>query len=210
MDVRLPEHFPAGEERGHEVAQKRKAKSSRNAELTEEQKLDPVQWVKFYWEQQSDADPYPFLAMSSVLRLHQLMTSVLEQELKQGFEMSLTDYLMLKTLQMSDTGTRLLSRVAWHLLVHATTVTIATDRLEGRGLLVRQAHPRDRRATLVTITDEGRTLVDAATEALAKVDYGLPGLTAAQAKQLVEFIAPIRSAGGDQDRAHSTSSSGAA
>ncbi|MGH3629872.1 MAG: MarR family winged helix-turn-helix transcriptional regulator [Sciscionella sp.] len=197
--------------KGTNVAQRRKAKSARNAELTDEQKLDPVEWVKFYWEQQNDADPYPFLAMSSILRLHQLMTSVLDQELKQGFEMSLTDYLMLKTLQMSDTGTRLLSRVAWHLLVHATTVTIATDRLEARGLLVREAHPRDRRATLVTITDEGRELVNAATEALAKADYGLPGLTPEKATELVKFIAPIRRAAGDQDRAHGTaSSSGAA
>jgi DNA-binding MarR family transcriptional regulator len=192
------------------AAKSRKRKTARNAKLTGEQKRDPIEWVKFYWEQQNDADPYPFLAMSSVLRLHQLMTSVVEHELKQGFEMSLTDYLMLKTLQLSDTGTRLLSRVAWHLLVHATTVTIAADRLEARGLLARQAHPRDRRATLVTITDEGRKQIDAATEALRNVDYGLPGLTSAQAQQLVEFIAPIRGAAGDQDRAHSTSANGAA
>lgn len=208
MNFLKPEQF--GLRKVVSVAQKRKPKSARSAELTDEQKQDPVQWVKFYWEQQSDSDPYPFLAMSSVLRLHQLMVAALEQKLKQGFEMSLTDYLMLKTLQMSDTGTRLLSRVAWHLLVHATTVTIATDRLEGRGLLVREAHPRDRRATLVTITDKGRELVDVATEALADIDFGLPGLSAEDAKKLVEFIAPIRSAGGDQDRAHGDASTGAA
>ncbi|RZL85041.1 MAG: MarR family transcriptional regulator [Rhodococcus sp. (in: high G+C Gram-positive bacteria)] len=177
-------------------------KSARNAELTDAEKLDPMQWIKFYWQQQVDDDPYPFLGMSSVLRLHQLMTSVLERELKKGFEMSLTDYLMLKTLQLSDTGTRLLSRVAWHLLVHATTVTIATDRLEARGLLTRQAHPNDRRATLVTITDEGRALVDEATAALSVVDFGLPGLTQDQAEALVEIVAPIRKAAGDLDRAH--------
>lgn len=184
------------------VAQKVARKSARNAELTEAEKLDPMQWIKFYWQQQVDDDPYPFLAMSSVLRLHQLMTSVLEQELKKGFEMSLTDYLMLKTLQLSDTGTRLLSRVAWHLLVHATTVTIATDRLEARGLLTRQPHPKDRRATLVTITSEGRALVDEATAALGKADFGLPGLTPDQAEALVGIVAPIRKAAGDLDRAH--------
>lgn len=192
------------------AARSRKRKTAAEADLTDTQKNDPVQWVKFYWEQGSKEDPHPFLAMSSVLRLHQLMTSAMEAELKEHFGLSLSDYLMLKTLEMSDTGTRLLSRVAWNMLVHATTVTIMTDRLEARGLLVREAHPRDRRATLVTITAEGRKLVGAATKALSKVNYGLPGLTAERAKQLVEFIAPIRSAAGDQDRVHGTSADGAA
>lgn len=192
------------------AARSRKRKTAAEADLTDEQKNDPVQWVKFYWEQGSKEDPHTFLAMSSVLRLHQLMTSAMEAELKEHFGLSLSDYLMLKTLEMSDTGTRLLSRVAWNMLVHATTVTIMTDRLEARGLLVREAHPRDRRATLVTITAEGRKLVGAATKALSKLNYGLPGLTAERAKQLVEFIAPIRSAAGDQDRVHGTSADGAA
>jgi hypothetical protein len=52
----------------------------------------------------TDADPPGFLAMSSVLRLHQLMTSIIEHELKVDFKLSPTDYLVLKTLQMSDTA----------------------------------------------------------------------------------------------------------
>lgn len=170
--------------------------------LAEEERLDPVQWIKFYWERHADDDPYPFLAMSSVLRLHQLMTSMLEQNLKQSFSLNLTDYLMLKTLQMSDTGTRLLSRVAWHLLVHATTVTLAADRLESRGLLIRRAHPRDRRATCVSITDEGHRLVDEATSALKESGFGMPGLSPEQARVLVELMAPIRKTAGDVDRTH--------
>jgi DNA-binding MarR family transcriptional regulator len=188
----------------------RKRTTAAEAPLSDRQKQDPVEWVKFYWEQSSKDDPYPFLAMSSVLRLHQLMTSIMETELKESFKLTLTDYLMLKTLELSDTGTRLLSRVAWNLLVHATTVTIITDRLEKRGLLAREAHPHDRRATLVTITAEGRKLIAAATKALAKLDYGLPGLTAAKARQLVEFIAPLRSDAGDQDRVHGRASEGVA
>jgi DNA-binding MarR family transcriptional regulator len=184
------------------MADKHLSATARTATLTEEEKLDPMQWIKFYWEQQVADDPYPFLAMSSVLRLHQLMTSMLERELKQKFELNLTDYLMLKTLQMSDTGTRLLSRVAWHLLVHATTVTIATDRLESRGLLERHAHPRDRRATCVTITEEGRRVVDEATSALEGNCFGMPGLTPERARVLVELVAPIRKFAGDVDRAH--------
>ncbi|AII10929.1 MarR family winged helix-turn-helix transcriptional regulator [Rhodococcus opacus] len=176
--------------------------TARTAPLTEDEKQDPMQWLQYYWSQQIDDDPNPFLAMSSLMRTHQLMTSAIDTKLKKEFELSLTDYLMLKTLQLSDTGTRLLSRVAWHLLVHATTVTIATDRLENRGLLNRHAHPKDRRATYVTITDEGRRLVDTATAGLRDISYGLPGLDPVTAKALVDLLAPIRKAAGDLDRAH--------
>lgn len=188
----------------------RKKKISAEAELTDEQKQDPVEWVKFYWEQNSTEDPYNFLAMSSILRLHALMTSAMETELKQSFQLSLTDYLMLKTLELSDTGTRLLSRVAWNLLVHATTVTIITDRLEKRGLLAREAHPNDRRATLVTISAEGRKLVASATKALSKLDYGLTGLSSEDARKLVEMLAQVRRGAGDEDRAHGQAKGGAA
>lgn len=186
----------------------RKKKTSAEAELTDLQKQDPMEWVKFYWEQNSTEDPSRFLAMSSILRLHALMTSTMESVLKQSFKLGLTDYLMLKTLELSDTGTRLLSRVAWNLLVHATTVTIITDRLEKRGLLAREAHPSDRRATLVTISPEGRKLVAEATKALSEVDYGLTGLSSADAMALVEMLAHVRRGAGDQDRAHNRTKNG--
>lgn len=188
----------------------RKKKTSAEAELTDLQKQDPMEWVKFYWEQNSTEDPSRFLAMSSILRLHALMTSTMESVLKQSFKLGLTDYLMLKTLELSDTGTRLLSRVAWNLLVHATTVTIITDRLEKRGLLAREAHPSDRRATLVTISPEGRKLVAEATKALSEVDYGLTGLSTADAMALVDMLAHVRRGAGDQDRAHSRTKNGTA
>ena len=176
-------------------------KTAAEADLTEAQKRDPVEWVKFYWEQTSDADPHPFLAMSSILRVHALMTSTLEAELK-NYDLALSDYLMLKTLELSDDGTRLLSRVARHLLVHPTTVTLISDRLEKRGLLKRQPHPHDRRATLVSITAKGRKVTAGATRALEEVDYGLPGLSPAKVRQLVTSLAFARNQAGDEDRVH--------
>ncbi|MDO3402719.1 MarR family transcriptional regulator [Mycolicibacterium neoaurum] len=179
----------------------RTRKTAADADLTDAQKRDPVEWVKFYWEQSSDADPHPFLAMSSILRVHALMTTTLEAELK-TYELALSDYLMLKTLELSDDGTRLLSRVARHLLVHPTTVTLISDRLEKRGLLKRQPHPHDRRATLVSITTKGRKVNADATRALEQVDYGLPGLSPAKVKQLVSSLAYVRNQAGDEDRVH--------
>lgn len=175
--------------------------------LTEKQQHDPVQWMRFYWEQQTSDDPSGFLAMTSLLRLHHLMTTALEHRLRAQCAISLTDYQILKALQLSETGTWLLSRMAWHLMVHATTVTLAVERLETKRLVKRHSHPHDRRTTLVTITDEGRELTDAATEAMTRVQFGLPGLTPAQARSLIAAVARLRAAAGDLDRAYGSAPS---
>ncbi len=170
--------------------------------LTERQRHDPVQWMRYYWERQSHDDPSRFLAMTSLLRLHHLMTSALDHQLRTEFAISLTDYQILKALQLSETGTWLLSRLAWHLMVHATTVTLAAERLETKRLVERHAHPRDRRATLVTITDDGRDVTDGATAALSRMEFGLPGLTSSQARSLIATVGRLRAAAGDLDRAY--------
>lgn len=163
---------------------------------------DPVEWASHYWSKYDLGDQQDaFLAMSSALRLQRIMTDTVEAELR-TYSLNLTDYLVLMTLELSENGTRLLSRLAWNLLVHATTITLATDRLENRGLLYRHAHPSDRRATCVTITDEGRELTRKATDALKAVKFGLTGSTPAQQRKLLSVLAALRSAAGDIDRAH--------
>ncbi len=175
--------------------------------LTQKQQHDPVQWMRFYWERQTDDDPSAFLAMTSLLRLHHLMTSALEHQLRAECAISLTDYQILKALQLSETGTWLLSRMAWHLMVHATTVTLAVERLEAKRLVRRHSHPHDRRATLVTITDDGRELTDRGTEAMDRAEFGLPGLTSGQARSLIATVARLRAHAGDIDRAYGSSPS---
>jgi DNA-binding MarR family transcriptional regulator len=159
---------------------------------------DPVTWARHYWRQQ-DAGPGQdaFIAMSSVLRFHRLMTADVEDHLKKH-GLNLTDYMLLMTLELSATGSRPVSRLARALLVHATTATLATDRLAARGLLSRAPDPGDRRTTLVAISDEGRTLVRAASAALATLAYGLSGTSAADRAELVEVLARLRAAAGDR------------
>ncbi|MDP9182146.1 MAG: MarR family transcriptional regulator [Actinomycetota bacterium] len=161
---------------------------------------DPVDWARHYWRKQGlGGGEDAFIAMSSVLRFHRLMTESVEEELKKH-KLNLTDYMLLMTLQLSETGTRLISKLARNLLVHATTATLATDRLEARGLLERAPHPTDRRATLVSITDDGRKLVQSASHALDELDFGLAGTSNADRAELVEVLARLRAASGDQDR----------
>ena len=58
-------------------------------------------------------------------------------------------------------------------------MTNAVDRLEAAGLVERQPHETDRRALVLALTDEGRRVADAATEALKKAQPGTPAFRAA-------------------------------
>ena len=171
-------------------------------EVDDRKPTDPVDWASHYWEKRELGDHQEaFLAMSSTMRLHRILVDSLEKELK-NFGLNLTDYLLLMTLVLSENGTRLLSRLAWNLMVHATTITLATDRLEAQGLLRREAHPTDRRATCVTISDKGMKLALKATDALKQIEFGLTGSNPAGQRQLITVLAAMRSAAGDVDRIH--------
>jgi len=136
---------------------------------------DPVDWAKHYWEQQGlDGDEQRFLALTSLLRYQRIVADTVDSQLKMH-GLNMTDYLLLMTLQLSETGTRLISSLARNLLVHATTATLATDRLEQRELIQRSPHPTDRRATCVSITDLGRETANEATKALTGIDFGMSG-----------------------------------
>lgn len=137
-------------------------------------------------------EPQGYEAMCSVLRLHHLMTSVIDAELKTGFRLRLIDYLTLRALGDSDSATEPLGRLAHQLDVHATTITIATERLREKNLVRRRAHPSDRRATLVTLTREGRALAADATATLNMADFGLTGLTPSQTRSLIGLADRVR------------------
>lgn len=160
---------------------------------------DPVDWARHFWRRHGLGDHEDaFVAMSSLLRLHRLMVDNVEAKLR-PHKLNITDYMLLMTLQLSETGTRLISQLARSLMVHATTATLATDRLEGRGLIERSPHPTDRRATLVTITKAGRKLVGEATDVLRDIDFGLVESSLADQQQVSEVSARLRLAAGDSD-----------
>jgi DNA-binding MarR family transcriptional regulator len=165
------------------------------------QPSDPLQRARMYWRgEHLGIDEESFIAMISVLRVHRLMTVAIEQAFKKH-DIRLNDYIALATLEMSENGTRSISRLARALLVHPTTATLITDRLEARGLLARTPHPSDRRATLASITAAGRDLVERASAALGALGYGLAGASSADRGELVEAIYRVRAAIGDCGRA---------
>jgi DNA-binding MarR family transcriptional regulator len=59
-------------------------------------------------------------------------------------------------------GPQSMSRVAGRLQVSPRTITDLVDGLEADGYLERSRHPTDRRKTVLTVTDQGRTALGAA------------------------------------------------
>lgn len=176
-------------------------KSKASQALSPDNLSDPVDWAGHYWTQQDFAgDETRFLAVSSLLRYQRIVFETIDTELR-GFGINMTDYLMLMTLQLSESGTRLISSLARNLMVHATTATLAIDRLEAKDLLSRSPHPTDRRATCVTISTEGRRLVSEATKALDAVEFGMQNTEASDISELTAVLARLREAAGDRNGA---------
>jgi DNA-binding MarR family transcriptional regulator len=100
------------------------------------------------------------------------------------------------TLFLSRDASRPLGQLSRQLMVHPTTITLVVDQLEERRILARAAHPTDRRTTVVRLTKAGRELADKATDALAKVNFGIP-VPKDMAIELVELLRLIRREIGD-------------
>jgi DNA-binding MarR family transcriptional regulator len=176
------------------TASRRKTGDSPSAKVS-----DPVDWARHFWQRHDLGEKEDaFIAMSSVLRFHRLLIDSIESQLRKH-ALNVTDYMLLMTLQLSETGTRLISQLARTLLVHATTATLAIDRLENRALIQRTPHPTDRRATQVSLTPKGRRLLAKATDALREIDFGFAGSDVEDQRGLIDLLAELRLAAGDTD-----------
>jgi DNA-binding MarR family transcriptional regulator len=75
------------------------------------------------------------------------------------------------------------------LMLTTSGTTKRLDRLEAAGYVTREPDPGDRRGVLITLTPEGRTLVDqAAVRHLANERRILSGLTAAEQRHLADLL----------------------
>lgn len=159
--------------------------------------VDPIaearrQWRAHGWEDAADG----MAAVTSVMRAHQLMLARVDRALK-PFALSFARYEMLRLLAFTRSGTLPMSSAIARLQVHPASVTGAVDRLERDGLVRREPHRHDGRATVLVLTDEGRDLVEDATAALNHEVFARPGIGAADVSALVHAIARLRQESGD-------------
>lgn len=85
-----------------------------------------------------------------------------------------------------------MSELAQFLVVHPTSITNAVDLLQRDGLVLRTAHPSDRRTSFVSITEEGREMIRRLQPLLEADAWGLSGVTRATLVELITVLRKVR------------------
>jgi DNA-binding MarR family transcriptional regulator len=151
---------------------------------------------RVHWPDEDDSVYAGMLAVTSVMRAHQVLIAELDAMLR-PFGITFSRYEALVLLVHSRTGALPLSKIGERLQVHATSVTNVIDRLQAAGLVRREPNPRDGRGTLAVITDEGRRVAGKATADLNAARFGLREVPADDLDELVRILRRVRVGAGD-------------
>jgi DNA-binding MarR family transcriptional regulator len=158
--------------------------------------FDPIAEAHRQWQARWPEQADHMAAVTSVMRVQQLLLSRVEDTLK-PYGLTFAAFEALRLLAFSRRGSLPMGKMGERLMVHPASVTNAITRLEHRGLVERRLSPDDRRVVLATITPAGRALVREATEALNQASFGLPGLLPAEAAEVTAVLRGVRVAAGD-------------
>jgi DNA-binding MarR family transcriptional regulator len=156
-----------------------------------------MDWARERWAAAGYPDPEHFTAMAAVLRLSQIIGTGLDKALRDQ-ELPRTAFLVLSTLQIATDQTLSMGQLSRRLILHPTTISLAVDQLQVKGLVERSPSPTDKRTILARLTDEGATSLRATTEAIRDARYGLDGVSERQAIALTEVVRGVRQALGDE------------
>jgi DNA-binding MarR family transcriptional regulator len=139
---------------------------------------DAVDLIAAQWRRERpDLDPFPMEVIGRISRLAALVQPELGRVFAR-FGVNGGDFDVLATLRRAGRPHRLTpGDLARSTMVTSGGMTKRLDRLEARGLVRREPDPDDRRGALISLTDEGRALVDRVVEEhLANEERLLAGL----------------------------------
>ena len=158
--------------------------------------FDPIAEARRNWDANAWAAADAMDAATSITRAHQIVLRRIDETLA-PFGLTFSRFEALALLAFSKQEALPLGKMGDRLQVHPTSVTNTIDRLERDGLVERQAHPTDGRTTLAVLTEQGRTIVQQAQEALARVNFGLGTLGTPALQAIRDDVAPLRHGAGD-------------
>ncbi len=151
---------------------------------------DGVDAILEQWRRERpELDHSPIGVVGRISRLSRELEARLEPIYREhGLEPGWHD--VLATLRRTGPPYRLRpSDFTGSLMLTSSGTTKRLDRLEQAGLVARTADPSDRRGVLITLTDEGRALIDRVTEAhMANEARLLEGLSEADRDRLAGLL----------------------
>lgn len=157
--------------------------------------FDPIERAGQIWAQTWG----PASAMrvaTSVMRVQQILLARYDAVLRE-FGVSFARYEVLVLLRFARSGALPMSVIGRRLMVHPTSATNSVERLVAAGLVSRRRNPRDGRGVLVSLTERGREVVEAATTRLQAIDFGLAELDDAEREAVYAGLRQVRAAAGD-------------
>ncbi|WP_378742331.1 MarR family winged helix-turn-helix transcriptional regulator [Nocardia brasiliensis] len=159
---------------------------------------DHVDHVLAQWqEQRPDLDVSPMAVFGRLSRLSQLAGA----ELRKNFaahDLDAASFDVLATLRRSATPHLTPTELMHSAMVTSGAITQRLDRLEERGLVSRSRSESDGRGIRVSLTDAGRTVVDAALpDHLATEERLLGPLTPTQRNRLAATLRTLLESLGD-------------
>ena len=159
---------------------------------------DPItearrQWIAHGWTDAADG----MALVTSVVRVHQLLMERIDTVLR-PLDVTFARYEVLRLLAFTREGALPMTKLGSLLQVHPTSVTSAVDRLEKQGYVTRARGESDRRVVLASITNEGRAIVEKATDGLNEQIFTEPGIEAGRVADLTALLHALRAASGDQ------------
>ncbi|MGA2926290.1 MAG: MarR family transcriptional regulator [Solirubrobacteraceae bacterium] len=159
--------------------------------------FDPIEEAGRQWRAHWGSAPLPAMkAVTSIMRAAQILLARLNEALA-PFSLTFARYEALMLLHFTRAGSLPLGKIGARLQVHPTSVTNLVDGLEKLGYVQRTPHPSDRRTTLATITQRGREVADAASEALHEIQFGTPPLSGSELETVTDVLGRLRAAAGD-------------
>src|ERR1700679_4314470 len=142
--------------------------------------FDPIAEAHRQWSERWPEQADHMAAVTSVMRVQQLLLSRIEDTLK-TYGLTFAAYEALRLLAFSRRGSLPMGKMGERLIVPPASVTNAISRLEQRALVRRNLSTDDRRVILATITPDGQALAEKATAALNQASFGMPGVSQQQA-----------------------------
>ena len=123
-------------------------------------------------ENYSDPDDRHIAASAAIMRAFKILSARVESELD-VLGLTMPRFEVLGLIAASPAGVMSPTELSRATLLHPATMTHTVNALEQRKLIRRRPKPSDKRVLLAEITPLGSKVVGVATEALAKIRFGL-------------------------------------